>query len=176
MQTSLEKGLASHSFIMVASQELTGDYEEGWTVVSTKKTLQRLRNISKNNTTKIKSSNSKTSDDIANTTTSRTAKESSNEVQFIKSIKNQVYKKITSDPSVVSPLQVITVPFCDNNSSVDSLFHEDESIVEEQEDKDKEIIQVLNYIINNFMILTIKNESIICFQQKIAFGLIDLIW
>ena len=34
---------------------------------------------------------------------------------------------------MVSPPRVITVPYCDENSSIYSLFYEDESIVEEQE-------------------------------------------
>ena len=43
---------------------------------------------------------------------------------------------------MLSPLQVITVPCCDNKSSVDSLFHEDESIVQEEKHEDKEIYKL----------------------------------
>ena len=42
MNTSVEKGLASHSSIMVAPQELSGDNEEGWTVVSSKRILEEI--------------------------------------------------------------------------------------------------------------------------------------
>ena len=61
MKTSVEKGLASHSSIMVAPQELSGDKEEGWTVVSSKRTLRRLRKISKKNTERSVGSTSNTS-------------------------------------------------------------------------------------------------------------------
>ena len=61
MKTSVEKGLASHSSIMVAPQELSGDNEEGWAVVSSKRTLRRLRKISKKNTARSVGSTSSTS-------------------------------------------------------------------------------------------------------------------
>ena len=61
MNTCVEKGLTSHSFIMIAPQEITGDNEEGWIVVSSRRTLRRLRKISKNQPTKSLSSNSNTS-------------------------------------------------------------------------------------------------------------------
>ena len=68
---------------------------------------------------------------IADTTTSRTSKDLSNEVHFIKSIKNQIHEKTTSEPPVVSPSQIIFVSNCDENSSIYLLFHEDKGIVEE---------------------------------------------
>ena len=55
METSVVKGLASHSSIMIAPQELTSECEEGWTVVSSKRTLQKLRKIKKSTNKKYKS-------------------------------------------------------------------------------------------------------------------------
>ena len=55
---------------MVIPQELSGECEEGWTVVSSRRILWSL-----------------------------------------KSIKNQVHEKTTCEPPVVSPPQVITVPY-----------------------------------------------------------------
>ena len=63
MKTSVEKGLAFHSSIMVALQGLTNDSEKGLAIVSSKRTLRRLRKISKNHTTKGNGSNSYTSDE-----------------------------------------------------------------------------------------------------------------
>ena len=51
MKTNIEKGLASHSSIMVFPQELTDECEEELTVVSSKRTLQKLRKM-KNSTNK----------------------------------------------------------------------------------------------------------------------------
>ena len=42
MKTSFEKGLASHSSIMVDPPELTGDNEEGWTVVLSKMNFKEI--------------------------------------------------------------------------------------------------------------------------------------
>ena len=39
---------------------------------------------------------------------------------------------------MVSPPQVITVPYCDNNLSAHSLFHDDESTIGEQGHEDSE--------------------------------------
>ena len=63
MKTSVEKEFAYDASIMVASQEITGECEEGLTVVSSIRTLRRWWKISKNNTAKIKSSNSNTSEE-----------------------------------------------------------------------------------------------------------------
>ena len=54
---------------------------------------------------------------------------------ILKSTKNQVNEKTTYEPPVVSPPQVITVPYS-------SLFYEGENIVEEQKNEDKEIVQI----------------------------------
>ena len=58
MKTNVEKGLASHSSNMVAPQELASECEEGWTVVSSKRTLRKIRKLRKlrsNSTKSLKS-------------------------------------------------------------------------------------------------------------------------
>ena len=52
----------SRNYIIVAPQELSGDNEEGWTVVSSKITLRRLKKISKKQITRSVGSTSSTSD------------------------------------------------------------------------------------------------------------------
>ena len=49
MKTAAETGLASHSSNMVAPRDLNRETEDGWTVVTSKKTLRRIRKDQKNN-------------------------------------------------------------------------------------------------------------------------------
>ena len=169
MKTSVEIGLASHSSIMVAPQELSGDNEEGWTVVSSKITLRRLKKISKKQITRSVGSTSSTSDqeviqassdnrsiksgdsstswssivkrsmkmnipriniDITSTTTSKTSEGSTNEVKFIKSIKNPADIHTTSEVPIVSPPKIINVPCSDEKGSSKSLFHDNEITID----------------------------------------------
>ena len=48
MKTAAETGLASHSSNMVAPRDFNRETEDGWTVVTSKKTLRRIRKAKKN--------------------------------------------------------------------------------------------------------------------------------
>ena len=76
MKTSVEKGLASRSSTMVATQELTSEGEEGWTVVSSKRTLQNLRKIKNSTNQKCKKSTDQTSAEVHNESKSSSANDS----------------------------------------------------------------------------------------------------
>ena len=56
--TEVEKGLASHSSNMVAPRDFHRETEQGWTVVTSKKTLRKFKknkkNIEKQNKNKTK--------------------------------------------------------------------------------------------------------------------------
>ena len=91
MKNNIEKGLASHSSIMISAQELSGDCEEGWTYGASRETLRRLRKISKNNATKSNSRNSNTSD--------KEVVQASSENESIKSSKSGIsWSSIVKDP------------------------------------------------------------------------------
>ena len=169
MKTSVEKGLASHSSIMVAPQELTSECEDGWTVVSSKRTLRKLRKMKKSTNQKCKESTDKTSAEvhiksksssandsvkstsskeswssivkralkmdvprvsieICSKTTSKTQESSENEVQFIKTVKPGTNKHMEENQPAISPPKIIMVPQGKAKSSVQSFFHDDESM------------------------------------------------
>ena len=76
MKTSIEKGLASHSSVMVAPQELTSECKEGWTVVPSKRTLQKLRKLKNSTNRKCKKSTDHTSAEVHNESTISSANNS----------------------------------------------------------------------------------------------------
>ena len=54
----------------------------------------------------------------------------------------QIDEEVICDSPVLSPPQVITVPYCDKNSSISSFSHKDERPIEESTDNFKEIIPI----------------------------------
>ena len=165
---------------MVAPQELSGDKEEGWTVVSSKRTLRRLRKISKKNSQTSVGSTSNTSNseviqassdngsiksgesstswasivkrsmkmnipkiniDITSVTSSKSSDESTNEVKFIKTTKNTSSTDVTNDVPIVSPPKIINVPYSDMNKKPRSLFFDDETTIDDQDNNNKDLVQ-----------------------------------
>ena len=68
--------------------------------------------------------------DITSTTTSKTSEGSTNEVKFIKSIKNPADIHTTSEVPIVSPPKIINVPCSDEKGSSKSLFHDNEITID----------------------------------------------
>ena len=185
MKTNAEKGLASHSSNMVAPQELASECEEGWTVVSSKRTLRKIRKLRKLRSNSIKSSKStdhssseeiqepkfssandsvksassgeswssivkralkmdvpKVSLSIHSTPSTKSKESSSNEVQYIKTVKAKVNENMKKNPQVTSPPKVIMIPQDKENSSEHSFFHDEESMTTLSNHEQKDIISI----------------------------------
>ena len=79
--------------------------------------------------------------DITSVTSSKSSNESTNEVKFIKSIKNPTGTKTISEVPIVSPPRIINVPYSKVKGIPKSLFHDNEITFEDQDKNNKDLVQ-----------------------------------
>ena len=101
--TEVEKGLASHSSNMVAPRDFHRETEQGWTVVTSKKTLRKFKKNKKNI-----DKNHKNKKNTASSVTNTVKSTSSNDQSWASIVKKTLKMSIPKVDSDMSFLKVQT--------------------------------------------------------------------